>query len=181
MRLDRGCIATRLPLSRTPRIDVTRPAKRLILGLENNDPYDLARFVKTQQRDYAKALSEIKAGRKTSHWMWYVFPQIEGLGFSTTSKRFAIKSGKEAKAYLDHPVLGRRLEECAGVLLSLEDRSAHEIFGSPDDLKLRSSATLFAHVSPEDSVFHRLLSKYFAGDHDVETLRLLGLAQGKTH
>jgi uncharacterized protein (DUF1810 family) len=139
-----------------------------------NDPYDLSRFLKAQEDDYARALAEIKSGRKRSHWMWYIFPQFDGLAFSSTSKHYAIKSIEEAKAYLDHPVLGPRLLECAEAALRLEGLTASEIFGSPDDLKMRSCATLFAAVSPPDSVFHRLLEKYYANGPDEKTLRLLG-------
>ena len=107
--------------------------------------------------------------------MWYIFPQIDGLAFSSTSKHYAIKSIEEAKAYLAHPVLGPRLLECAEAVLRVEGRSATDIFGSPDDLKLRSCATLFACVSPPDSVFDRLLDKYYRGERDRKTLRLLGI------
>jgi uncharacterized protein (DUF1810 family) len=136
--------------------------------------HDLSRFVEAQKSVYEQALSEIKSGRKRSHWMWYIFPQIDGLGFSATSKRYAIKSAAEADAYLHHPVLGPRLMECSEVLLGIEGRSAHAIFGSPDDVKLRSSMTLFACVSPSGSVFDQLLARYFKGERDSETLRLLG-------
>ena len=139
-----------------------------------NDPYDLGRFVDAQAGDYEQALAEIRSGRKRSHWMWYIFPQIDGLGFSSMSRRYSIKSIDEARAYLDHPVLGPRLLECAEAVLGVEGRSATEIFGSPDDMKLRSCATLFACVSPPDSVFDRLLDKYFRGERDGKTLRLLG-------
>ena len=137
------------------------------------DPHDLARFVEAQEGVYEQALAEIRNGRKRSHWMWFVFPQVDGLGFSATSKRYAIRSLDEAKAYLAHPILGPRLVECAEAVLSIGGRSAADIFGSPDDMKLRSSATLFAHVSPGGSVFHRLLDKYFGGQPDGATLRLL--------
>lgn len=140
------------------------------------DPHDLKRFLKAQEEDYPIALSEIKSGRKRSHWMWYIFPQYEGLGFSTMSMRYSIKSVSEAKAYLKHPVLGQRLTECFEAALGVEGKSAHEIFGSPDDMKLRSCATLFAFVSPEGSVFERLLGKYFKGEPDCKTLRLLGVS-----
>ena len=139
------------------------------------DPYDLYRFVRAQKNDYAQALSEIRGGRKRSHWIWYIFPQIDGLGFSSTSKHYAIKSVEEAQAYLEHAILGPRLLECAEAALQVEDRSATEIFGSPDDMKVRSSATLFASVSPADSVFERLLSKYYPNGRDGKTLRLLGI------
>src|SRR4051794_14255731 len=137
------------------------------------DPYDLGRFVEAQADDYGQALAEIRSGRKRSHWMWYIFPQFVGLGSSPTSRRYAIKSVAEAEAYLSHPVLGPRLAECAEAALRAEGRSAFEIFGSPDELKLRSCATLFACVSPPGSVFHRLLDKYFQGVPDDKTLRLL--------
>ena len=141
----------------------------------SNDPHNLSRFVKAQEIDYATALAEVKNGRKDSHWMWYIFPQFDGLGFSATSKRYSIKSIGEAEAYLKHPVLGKRLAECAEAALGVEGRSALEIFGSPDDAKLRSCATLFACVSPAGSVFERLLDKYFRGRRDGKTLRLLGI------
>ena len=105
--------------------------------------------------------------------MWYVFPQYDGLGFSSTSRHYAIKSPAEASAYLDHPVLGPRLRECVDALLSVTGRSAHEIFGSPDDMKLKSSMTLFAHISPEGSVFEQVLDRYFDGQRDQKTLELI--------
>jgi uncharacterized protein (DUF1810 family) len=129
--------------------------------------------VVAQEHDYARALAEIRSGRKRSHWMWYVFPQYEGLGFSAMSRQYAIRSLEEATAYLAHPVLGPRLIECAEAVLALEGRSASEVFGSPDDMKLRSSATLFAHVSPPGSVFHRLLDRCFEGRPDEMTLQLI--------
>ena len=138
------------------------------------DPYDLKRFLLAQEGDYDRALSEIRSGRKRSHWMWYIFPQIDGLGFSSTAKHYAIRSQAEAKAYIEHPVLGPRIVECTEAVVSLEGRSATEIFGSPDDLKLRSCATLFASVSPPGSVFDRLLGKYYQGRRDAKTLQLLG-------
>jgi uncharacterized protein (DUF1810 family) len=145
-----------------------------------DDPYDLDRFMEAQARDYARALAEVRAGRKRSHWMWYIYPQYDGLGFSPTSQRYALKSLDEARAYLAHPVLGPRLIESVEAVLGVEGRSASEIFGYPDDRKLRSCATLFAQVSPAGSVFHRLLDRYFGGEPDDQTLRLLGIApEGK--
>ena len=141
-----------------------------------DDPYDLSRFLQAQERDYDRALSEIRSGHKRTHWMWYIFPQLDGLGSSPTAKHFAIKSLAEAKAYLEHPVLGPRLRECAEAAVGVPGRSATAIFGSPDDQKLRSCATLFACVSPPGSVFHRLLDRYYRGERDRKTLRLLGLA-----
>lgn len=141
-----------------------------------NDPHDLNRFVDAQAGDYEQALAEIKSGRKRSHWMWYVFPQIEGLGSSSMSRRYSIKSAAEARAYLDHPLLGHRLVESAEAALRVEGRSASEIFGSPDDMKLKSCATLFASVTPPDSVFARVLGKFFKGERDDKTLKLLTTA-----
>ena len=145
--------------------------------MSHDDLYDLDRFVDAQRGDYERALEEIQAGRKRSHWMWYVFPQFTGLGFSLMSVRYAIESLNEARAYLAHPVLGRRLVECFEALLDVKERSAFQIFGPPDDMKLKSSATLFAEVSPEGSVFHRVLEKYFDGETDQRTLGLLGLSR----
>lgn len=142
------------------------------------DPHDLHRFVQAQAGVYEQALAEIRRGRKQSHWIWFVFPQYAGLGFSSTSQFYAIKTLAEAAAYLSHPLLGPRLRDCAAVALGVQGRSAHEVFGSPDDMKLRSSATLFAHVSPAGSVFHQLLDKYFQGEPDGATLRLLGEENG---
>ena len=142
----------------------------------SDDPYDLARFVRAQESVYEEVLSEIRSGKKRTHWMWYIFPQVGGLAFSSTSQRYAIKSVAEAKAYLDHPILGPRLLECAEAVVQVDGRSAMDIFGSPDDLKLRSCATLFASVSPPDSVFDRLLRKYYRGGRDGKTLQLLGIA-----
>ena len=139
-----------------------------------SDPLDLDRFVRAQEADYERALAEIRSGRKRSHWMWYVFPQFAGLGLSATSQRYAINSLAEARAYLAHPILGARLTEIAEAVLNVQGRTAHEMFGSPDDLKLKSSATLFSLVSPADSVFHRIIDKYFEGRRDEKTLALGG-------
>lgn len=141
-----------------------------------SDLYDLNRFVQAQANAYKRAISEVRQGRKRSHWMWYIFPQFDGLGFSQTSKRYAIKSVAEAKAYLSHPVLGPRLLECVEAALSVEGRSAYEVFGTPDDMKLQSCATLFAYVSPRGSVFDQLLDTFFQGERDNKTLRLLKAA-----
>ena len=137
------------------------------------DPFHLQRFVDAQAGIYTQALAELRAGRKRSHWMWYIFPQLTGLGQSPTSRRYAIGSRAEAHAYLAHPLLGPRLLECADALLALEDRSASDIFGYPDDLKFKSSLTLFAAVAEEGSIFERLLVKYFNGEPDSRTLQLL--------
>ena len=137
------------------------------------DPYNLQRFIDAQQRDYPTALAEIRAGRKRSHWMWYIFPQYHGLGFSPTSVHYAIKSADEARAYLAHPLLGARLHECADALLALEGSDAHRVFGSPDDLKLKSSMTLFAQVSAGGSVFEQVIDRYYGGRQDRKTIDLL--------
>ena len=138
-----------------------------------DDPYDLARFVEAQQGVYPQALAEIRQGRKRTHWMWFIFPQIDGLGVSSTSRRYAIKGPDEARAYLDHRVLGPRLVECIEAVLDLQGRSATEIFGTPDDLKLRSCATLFGSILPPGSAFSRVLQKYFPEGPDGKTLELL--------
>jgi uncharacterized protein (DUF1810 family) len=140
---------------------------------EANDPFDLDRFVEAQAENFRQALSEIESGRKESHWMWYVFPQFVGLGMSSMSRRFSIKSADEARAYLKHPVLGPRLVRCCVALMGLEGKTAGQIFGPPDDMKLRSCATLFARVSPAGSVFEKVLEKYFGGEPDPVTLRLM--------
>jgi uncharacterized protein (DUF1810 family) len=144
------------------------------------DPHDLQRFVLAQASDYPRVLAEIGGGRKQSHWMWYVFPQLDGLGFSSTSRLYAVKSLAEAEAYLRHPVLGPRLLECTEAVLRVEGRSAGEIFGATDEMKLRSCATLFARVSPAGSIFERVLTKYFRGEPDRRTLDLLGIAPEAT-
>ena len=141
-----------------------------------SDPHNLNRFVQAQEDDYERALGEIRNGRKQSHWIWYIFPTFDGLWNSWNHKRYSIKSIAEAKAYLVHPVLGPRLRECTEAVLGVEGRSAFEIFGSPDDRKVRSCATLFAFVSPEGSVFERLIDKYYGGERGGKTLRLLELA-----
>ncbi len=141
-----------------------------------DDPYDLARFVTAQADDYDTALAEVRAGRKRSHWMWYVFPQLDGLGSSPTAKQYAIKSAAEARAYLAHPTLGPRLVRVCAAAVEVRGRSAREVFGSPDDLKLRSSATLFAALSPPGSVFQQVLDQYFDGEPDGRTEQLLAAA-----
>jgi uncharacterized protein (DUF1810 family) len=138
-----------------------------------DDPFNLSRFVQAQADTFETALAEIRAGLKRTHWMWFIFPQFTGLAFSPTSQHFAIKSVEEARAYLAHPTLGLRLLECAEATLDVEGRSAQEIFGSPDDLKLKSCATLFTEISPPNSVFERLLQKFYAGEPDQKTLALL--------
>jgi uncharacterized protein (DUF1810 family) len=139
-----------------------------------DDPYDLRRFVEAQAPVYHDVLVELRAGRKQSHWMWFVFPQIAGLGRSGTARFYAISSLAEVRAYLDHPVLGVRLRECTELILAVEGRSAHEIFGSPDDLKFRSSMTLFAEAAPrEETLFQAALDKFFGGEPDQRTFEIL--------
>ncbi len=134
---------------------------------------NLQRFIDAQKIDYAQALSEIKNGKKQSHWMWYVFPQVKGLGFSETSKYYAIADREEAEKFLRHPVLGGRLIEICKALLELKTNDAHQIFGSPDDLKLKSSMTLFSSVQNSDAVFEMVLEKFFGGKKDDKTLNLM--------
>jgi uncharacterized protein (DUF1810 family) len=135
------------------------------------DPYDLQRFLDAQDGGgtYEHTLAELRAGHKTSHWMWFVFPQLAGLGQSAISQRYAIASLDEARAYLDHSVLGQRLRDCAGALLSHRDRSAPQILGEIDAIKLRSSMTLFARAAPQEAVFPQVLDRYFAGEADLAT------------
>jgi uncharacterized protein (DUF1810 family) len=137
------------------------------------DPFNLQRFVRAQAGVYEEALAELGSGRKRTHWMWFIFPQIQGLGYSATSRHYAIKSLAEAREYLRHPVLGPRLLACAEAVLAVEGRSASAIFSYPDDLKLHSSMTLFAAAAGPDSAFARVLDKYFAGSQDEGTLREL--------
>lgn len=134
---------------------------------------NLNRFLDAQENDYEIALAEIKNGKKQSHWMWYIFPQIAGLGFSDTSKYFAIKDLFEAKEYLNHQILRNRLVEISNELLKLENRNAREIFGSMDDKKLKSSMTLFSQVEGANSVFQKILDKFFVGSQDQKTMQLL--------
>jgi uncharacterized protein (DUF1810 family) len=133
----------------------------------------LQRFLDAQQRDYENALSEIKNGRKRSHWMWYIFPQIHGLGFSETSRFYAIRNKNEAAEYLQHPVLGKRLIEISNALLDLDTNNATSVFGSPDDLKLKSSMTLFSSLSDTNPVFEKVLQKFFDGKKDDKTIAQL--------
>jgi uncharacterized protein (DUF1810 family) len=144
----------------------------------SDGPHDLGRFLEAQQGCYQRVLEELAVGRKTSHWMWFIFPQLEGLGVSATARRFGLAGLDEARAYLAHPLLGQRLRECTRAVLAVEGRSAHEIFGAPDDLKLRSCLTLFAAaVSPgaacAEQLFSEALAKYYGGEPDPRTLELL--------
>ena len=138
-----------------------------------NDRFHLARFVDAQSGVYDQALAELRAGRKRTHWMWFVFPQIAGLGSSPTAQFYAIESIEEARAYAEHPLLGSRLRECTRVLLGVSGRSANEIFGSPDNLKFRSCMTLFTEAAPNEPLFGAALAMYFEGKRDEVTTRLL--------
>jgi uncharacterized protein (DUF1810 family) len=140
---------------------------------DRGDPFNLERFTDAQAGVYDRALSELRSGRKRTHWMWFIFPQIAGLGYSGMSKHYAIRNIEEAREYLNHPVLGPRLQECAEAVLAVEGRTISEIFGYPDDLKLRSSMTLFACVAHPGSVFGRVLEKFFQGKKDARTLQLV--------
>lgn len=139
-----------------------------------NENYNLKRFENAQERDYAIALSEIKQGRKRSHWIWYIFPQIQGLGFSQTSRFYAIENKEEAEAYLQDPLLGKRLAEISEALLQLPGNNATLVMGSPDDVKLKSSMTLFASLPHTLPVFQAVLDKFFNGKNDETTLRIIG-------
>jgi uncharacterized protein (DUF1810 family) len=138
-----------------------------------SDPYDLQRFVDAQGRVYDTVVGELRGGRKRTHWMWFVFPQLRGLGSSPTAMRFAISSIDEARAYLDHEVLGARLRECAGLVRRIDGRTAEEIFGWPDDMKLRSSMTLFARAADDNAEFVAVLDKFYGGEEDPATLARL--------
>jgi uncharacterized protein (DUF1810 family) len=138
-----------------------------------SDPFNLRRFVDAQSGVYAQALRELKNGQKRSHWMWFIFPQVSGLGFSDDSRFYAIRSLDEARAYLEHPVLGPRLVECSAAVLALEGRTPLEIFGTIDALKFRSSLTLFTRVSARGSIFEKSLEKYYSGAPDMKTLHIL--------
>jgi len=141
--------------------------------MPKGDQYNLDRFIAAQEAAYQDVVLELKAGQKRTHWMWFIFPQIDGLGHSTKAKYFAIKSIEEARAYWDHPILGSRLLECATLVDNIKSRTASEIFGSPDDLKFRSSLTLFTQALGTLNLFEDLLRKHFAGDLDDMTLAIL--------
>lgn len=138
-----------------------------------NDPFDLNRFVSAQASVFPQVLAELRAGAKRSHWIWFIFPQMKGLGHSPTADHYGIGSFEEAAAYARHPLLGPRLVECTHLVNLVEGRTIHQILGSPDDLKFRSSMTLFARAAPDHTVFHEALQKYFNGQPDPLTLELL--------
>lgn len=141
--------------------------------MTTDDPFDLQRFVTAQDPVYDTVLAELRAGRKRSHWIWFVFPQLRGLGRSATAERFGIASLAEARAYLEHPVLGPRLRECTRLVQRLEGRSAEHVFGFPDVLKVRSSMTLFARAADDDDDFAAVLEKFYDGEQDPATVELL--------
>jgi uncharacterized protein (DUF1810 family) len=139
----------------------------------DTDPHNLERFVQAQDPVYAQVCAELAAGRKTSHWMWFIFPQLEGLGRSAMARHFGIASKAQAEAYWRHALLGVRLKECTELMLAVNGRTALQILGAPDDLKFRSSLTLFAQAAADEPVFERALAKYFGGEYDARTLELL--------
>ncbi|MEM9544021.1 MAG: DUF1810 domain-containing protein [Cyanobacteria bacterium P01_E01_bin.42] len=149
-----------------------------MVGITDGDPLDLNRFTIAQEGVYPRVLAELAGGRKRTHWIWYIFPQIVGLGESETTKFYAIKSKEEVREYLEHPILGKRLRECTEAVLAIQGRSISEIFAFPDDLKLKSSMTLFADFAEENSPFCRVLEKYFAGERDEKTLEILAKLDG---
>ena len=146
---------------------------------DDDEAPGLDRFVKMQDMSYQDAITELRRGAKRTHWMWFIFPQLAGLGRSKIARTYAIVDLAEAAAYLKHPVLGARLVECANAVLAISGRTAREIFGKPDDMKLRSSATLFARVSAPDSVFERVLERYFSAVPDERTVELLERGGGE--
>jgi uncharacterized protein (DUF1810 family) len=142
-------------------------------GPPMTDPHDLIRFLRAQNPMYDQILTELRAGKKEGHWIWFIFPQLRGLGFSPKAEEFGISSSLEAAAYLRHPILGPRLRECAQLVLSVEGRTIRQILGRPDDMKIRSSMTLFRSITPHERVFDDVLQKYFAGEPDMLTLERL--------
>ena len=138
-----------------------------------DDPYDLRRFLQAQDPIYEQVLSELRTGRKTSHWMWFIFPQIAGLGYSPMAQRYAITSRAEAAAYAGHPMLGARLRECTSLVNAVDGRTVSEIFGSPDDVKFRSCMTLFSLCADDTQIFRDALDKYFEGKKDALTVARL--------
>jgi uncharacterized protein (DUF1810 family) len=147
-----------------------------LLHEPGHDPFDLARFEEAQDPAFYTALAELQEGRKQTHWMWFIFPQLAGLGTSAMARKYAIATLDEARAYLAHPVLGLRLLQCCAAVLDVRGKSARDIMGSPDDMKLRSSMTLFARVAPPGAPFQAVLDRYYQGQPDERTLSLLGPA-----
>ena len=147
------------------------------LSSNDADPFDLRRFFDAQDRVYDTVLAELRNGAKRSHWIWFVFPQLRGLGRSATAQHYGISSLDEARAYLAHPVLGRRLRECTGLVAAIDGRSVDDIFGWPDNLKVRSSMTLFTHATDDNSDFRGVLDKFYGGEEDPATVALLNAAR----
>ena len=141
--------------------------------MNSSDPFDLERFVEAQGRVYDRVCEELRRGRKQSHWMWFIFPQLKGLGHSPMAQKYGISSLHEAKVYMNHAILGARLRECTDLVLKIEGRSIEQIFGTPDGLKFRSCMTLFAHACAEDQIFRDTLLKYFPGKPDQMTIERL--------
>jgi uncharacterized protein (DUF1810 family) len=141
--------------------------------MNQSELFNLQRFVTAQAEDYDCALEELQRGRKESHWIWYIFPQVAGLGHSPMAQEYAIQSREEAVAYLNHPILGARLKQCCEALLKHQGKKVEDIMGFPDDLKLRSSMTLFSMISTEDSVFHKVLKTFYSGEMDERTVKFL--------
>ena len=139
----------------------------------SDDPFNLSRFLQAQEGIYTRVLTELTGGRKQTHWIWYIFPQIDGWGHSTTTKHYSIKSIEEARHYLDHPILGKRLLECTEAVLAIKGRLLSKIFGYPDDLKFKSCMTLFAGIADPHSVFISVIDKHCYGKQDIKTLRLI--------
>jgi uncharacterized protein (DUF1810 family) len=135
--------------------------------------YNLNRFIDAQKYIYEQVISELSNGNKQTHWMWFIFPQINGLGRSSIAELYSIKNKEEAIAYLENPILGKKIRECTEIILNINGKTASQIFGFPDDMKLKSSMTLFAYISDSHSIFHRVLDKYFDGKEDKKTLDLL--------
>jgi len=144
------------------------------------DPFNLQRFLDAQEHDYGSVLEELTAGRKTSHWIWYIFPQLKGLGGSEMSQKYAISSPAEARAYCDHPILGKRLRECTHLMLDVQDRTVEEILSYPDDLKFRSCMTLFAKTANQPQIFEQALGKFFGSEPDQRTLDILQRQSNRT-
>jgi len=172
-----GCVAQRLRVAAENilpiRIQRCPAAGHRSSGTPVSDPYNLQRFIDAQNPIYEDVCSELRQGEKTSHWMWFIFPQIRGLGYSSLAQKFAISSLDEARAYLNHQVLGTRLAECTQLVNAVEGRSIEQIFGFPDDLKFRSCMTLFAHATSKNQPFIDALQKYFGGEFDRNTLARL--------
>jgi uncharacterized protein (DUF1810 family) len=142
-----------------------------------SDPHELQRFVAAQEDVYDSIVKELRSGAKRSHWMWFIFPQIAGLGHSAMARKFAIASAEEAVAYLGHPLLGPRLQQCTELVLAVDNRSINAILGSPDDMKFCSSMTLFAETADDSAIFRTAIEKYYAGHFDQATLEILGKAR----